>query len=84
MIDTEALSATKTGLRTLKIKNDTLPVLSGEGLARDITLRGELYRTLLPKLESEDPTERRTAAAALRIGLFAIDGKNLSDIVSVD
>ena len=84
VIDTEALSETKTGLRALKIKNDTLPVLSGEGLEKDITLRGELYRTLLPKLESDDPTERRTAAAALRIGLFAIDGKNLSDLVSVD
>jgi len=84
VIDTEELSKTKTALRTLKIKNDTLPVLSGESLAKDITLRGELYRTLLPKLESEDPAERRTAAAALRIGLFAIDGKNLSDIISVD
>lgn len=84
VIDTEALSETKTALRTLKVKNNTLPVLSGEDLEKDITLRGELYRTLLPKLESSDPTERRTAAAALRIGLFAIDGKNLSDIVSVD
>ncbi len=84
VIDTEALANTKTPLRALKIKNDTLPVLSAEGLEKDITLRGELYRTLLPKLESSDPTERRTAAAALRIGLFAIDGKNLSDIVSVD
>ena len=84
MIDTEALSKTATPLRTLKVKNDTLPVLSGEELIKDITLRGELYRTLLPKLESEDPAERRSAAAALRIGLFAIDGKNLSDIVSVD
>ena len=83
-IDTEALAQTKTPLRSLKVKNNTLPVLSGEELQKDITLRGELYRALLPKLESSDPAERRTAAAALRIGLFAIDGKNLSDIVSVD
>ncbi len=65
------------GLDELQITDQTLPMLDGEYLKRDTTIRGELYRTLLPKLMSEDAYERRTAVRALRIGLAAIDGKNI-------
>jgi hypothetical protein len=65
------------GAEYIEIIDDTMPAIDGEYLARDTTLRGELYRTLLPKLSSEDGNERKLAARALRIGLAAIDGKNI-------
>ncbi len=67
----------ETGISYLEIIDETLPLLDGEYLERDSTLRGELYRTLLPKLSSADPEERAIAIKALQIGLAAIDGKNI-------
>lgn len=67
----------ESGVEYLEIVDDTMPLLDGEYLERDATLRGELYRTLLPKLRSEDGNERRLATKALRIGLAAIDGKSI-------
>lgn len=61
----------------LELIDRTLPYVDGEYLERDTTLRGELYRTLLPRLMSDNADERRLAARALRIGLAAIDGKNI-------
>lgn len=65
-------------IERLEITDATLPYLDGEYLERDTTIRGELYRTLLPKLVSEDSAQRALAAKALRIGLAAIDGKSVS------
>ena len=69
--------AEECGLDFLEIRDATMPVLDGEYLERDMTLRGALYRTLRPKLVSADEEERRKAIKALRIGLAAIDGKNV-------
>lgn len=63
------------GLALLEVQNLTIPVADGNFLKNDATLRGALYRTLLPKLTDEDPVIRRRAAKALRIGLCAIDGR---------
>ena len=63
------------GLALLDVQNLTIPVSDGNFLKNDITLRGALYRALLPKLTDEDPTVRRRAAKALQIGLCAIDGR---------
>ena len=65
------------GAEYIEIIDDTMPLIDGEYLERDTTLRGELYRTLLPKLTSEDSAERKLASRALRIGLAAIDGKGI-------
>ena len=61
----------------LELVDETLPQMDGDYLERDTTLRGELYRTLLPKLTSENADERRLASRALRIGLAAIDGRSV-------
>ncbi|MBQ1212728.1 MAG: DNA repair exonuclease [Clostridia bacterium] len=58
----------------LEIKDKTSPTFDGERLERDITIRGALYRTLLPELNSADEETRRTAADALRYGLAVLDG----------
>ena len=62
-------------LSFLEIRDETIPVPSAEYLERDMTIRGELYRILLPMLNSEDRAERARAVRALSIGLSAIDGK---------
>jgi DNA repair exonuclease SbcCD nuclease subunit len=69
--------ATQLGLEHLEIIDRTLPYIDGEYLERDTTLRGELYRILLPRLTSDDVNERHLAARALRIALAAIDGKSV-------
>ena len=45
-------------------------------------MRGEIYRTLLPKLTSADVEERRRATLALKIALAAIDGNSVFDVVN--
>lgn len=63
------------GLEYLELRDRTLPVLDAGYLEKDMTLRGALYRELLPLLSGEDETLRRRAADALRAGLAAIDGR---------
>ncbi len=64
---------------SLEIINSALCIPDRERLEKDITLRGEFYRSLRDKLMSEDREERRTALTALKIGLCAIDGKDFTD-----
>lgn len=67
----------QSGVEYIEIIDGTMPLIDGEYLGRDATLRGELYRTLLPKLNSDDANVRRLASRALRIGLAAIEGKSI-------
>ena len=60
---------------SLKLRDRTSPVFGSEYLETDMTIKGELYRTLLPRLSSPDEEERKIAADALRIGLLALDGR---------
>ena len=72
-----SLSAEALGLALLEIENETSPVYDASYLETDITLRGALYRQLLPQLNSTDPRQKRVAAEALRIGLAALEGKQI-------
>lgn len=65
------------GLSLLEIENRTSPIYDAELLEGDISLRGALYRQLLPSLRSADERERAVASEALRIGLAALDGKQI-------
>ena len=60
--------------------DSTLPVYDGSYLEKDVTVRGEIYRKLMPKLVSADAEERRQALLALKIALTAIDGGNVFDV----
>ena len=57
------------------VRDGTLPVFGAGYLEKDMTVRGEFYRCLRPKLESDDPHEREIAADALRIGLLALENR---------
>lgn len=59
----------------VKIEDNTIPVYGSEYLEKDMTVVGEFYRSLLPKLNSSDIRERTVAAEALRIGLLALEGR---------
>lgn len=72
------ISADEAGLAMLEIRNETLPIFDAEYLENDITLRGALYRQLLPMLNSPDGDTRRVAIGALRMGLAALEGKALT------
>lgn len=61
-----------------EIKDNTMPTFDAVALSKDMTIRGELYRTLEEKLNSGDMKERNLAAMALRIGLASLDGGDLT------
>ena len=67
------------GLFSLEIRDETAPTYDGGLLEKDMTMRGELYRALLPSLTSGDPQTRATAAEALKLGLAALEGRNLAE-----
>jgi DNA repair exonuclease SbcCD nuclease subunit len=62
-------------LCSLKVRDRTSPIFGAEYLESDMSIKGELYRTLLPLLSSADESERALAADALRMGLLALDGR---------
>ena len=80
VINTSSLSENTRGLFHLEIEDATSPTWNASLLSNDRGIRGELYRTLLPDLESEDGEKRKTAALALRYGLAALAGDDISDI----
>ncbi len=69
------LANAELGLYKLEIVDKTTPLLGCESLAADMTIRGEYYRLLAEKIKNGSEEERLAAAAALRIGLCALDGK---------
>ncbi len=64
----------------LEIENKTLPTFSTEALISDPTVRGALFRELLPLLEHEDENVRAEAGRALRVGLAALAGQDLGQV----
>lgn len=69
-------------LALLQIKDETTPLLSDTELKYDKTMRGELYRRLLPKLTSADPVEKETSLLALKIALAALEGGEISSVIN--
>ena len=75
----KAITAQELGLFYLEIENDSVPLLDYNDLKNDISIRGALFRELMPMLESENEEERQIAATALRLGLAALDGEDVVD-----
>ncbi len=63
------------GLYFFDIVDKTLPLFGTEHFKRDMTIAGEVYRRLLPMLESESEEERLIAARAFRVSLAALEGR---------
>lgn len=80
VIDTKALAERVSASYYTEVQDDTVPVWNAEFLACDKGIRGEVYRSLLPSLESPDPKTRTRAARALRYALAALNGGSISDM----
>lgn len=78
-LHTENITETDVGVFYLEIKDKTLPLYSYEILESDLSLKGALFRELLPKLKSDDENERELAKRALKYGLAALSGSDIID-----
>ena len=67
------------GLYSFELLDRTMPLYGTEYLKRDMSVKGEIFRQLLPLLESDDPRERQTAAIAFREGLAALEGRDIDN-----
>lgn len=64
-------------LALFQIRNKTVVGFDLGELENDITVRGEVYRTLLPLLNSENEAERQKGSLALKFALAALDKREL-------
>lgn len=80
VVDTRALAARFPELFDLTIRDRTTLQLTAGDFANDRTVRGAFYRAMLEKIENGSPEEREIAVLALRYGLAAIAGENISDL----
>lgn len=75
----EKTDSSELGLFYVEVSDNTLPLLDFEELKNDISIKGALFRELLPKLKSEDEHERKIASMALKYGLSALTGSEIID-----
>ena len=65
------------GLYSFELVDKTMPLYGTKSLKRDMTVKGEIFRQLLPMLESEDEEERLLGARAFREGLAALENREI-------
>ena len=68
------------GLSVFELEDRTLPLFDDSRVARDMTVRGEVCRTLIPIMRSGTEEERRAAAYALKVGLGALNGRDVTKL----
>ena len=71
-LDSEAF-----GLYSFDMIDKTVPLYGTEKLRRDMSIKGELFRNLLPMLESENEDDRLVASRAFRVGLAALESREI-------
>lgn len=65
------------GLYFFTLIDKTMPLYGTEHFAREMTASGQVYRRLLPLMQSENEEERMTAARAFRVALAALEGREI-------
>lgn len=80
VVDTRTLMARFPDLFDLEIRDRTTLQLTAGDFEGDRTVRGAFYRAMTEKIENGSPEEREIAVRALRYGLAAIAGENISDL----
>ena len=70
-------------LEYLEVKDNTLPLLGSEAYEADQTVIGELFRTLKAKMTEGDERERAVAALAWRLGLAALEDREITPILGI-
>lgn len=67
-------------LYSIDLVDRTLPIFDAERLEHDMTIRGELYRSLKKRLLAASGDERIAYAQALRAALAALDSRDITGI----
>ena len=65
------------GLYFFDLVDKTLPLYGTEHFKRDMSIAGEIYRRMLPMLKSPNESDRLTAARAFRVGLAALENRDI-------
>ena len=78
-INAEEIKEHIRALYSFELKDETLPLFDAEKLKNDPTVKGAFFEAMLPLLQSGSREERQRAAMALRYGLRAIDGADVTD-----
>ena len=65
------------GLYSFDVIDKTMPLFNTERYKRDMTVKGEIFRKLLPMLKSENEEERLLGARAFREGLAALENREI-------
>ena len=72
-----ATEASSYGLYYFDLKDKTIPIYGTEGLKRDMSVKGQIFRSLYDDLVCDDEEKRLVAARALRVALAALEGRDL-------
>ena len=72
-----SISENDIGVFYLETEDATRPLLNYDELQNDISIKGAVFRELLPGLKSRDENERKIAAMALRYALAALEGNEI-------
>ncbi len=75
--DEKSITAEDAGVFYIEVENCTLPLLDFGELENDISIKGAVFRELLPRLESDDENERKIASMALKYALAALEGNEI-------
>lgn len=67
-------------LYSLQLIDHTRPTLGADYLEKDMTVRGELYRTLKKRIASQNPQESYAVSQAFRAGLAALESRDITGI----
>ena len=65
------------GLYSFELIDKTVPLYGTEGFKRDMSVKGEVYRQLLPLLQSDDEEQRLLASRAFREALAALESRDI-------
>ena len=65
------------GLYFFDMEDRTLPLYGTEKMKRDMSVKGEIFRSFYPYLTCDDEDKRLLAAKAFRIALAALEGREL-------
>jgi hypothetical protein len=67
------------GLYSFDIEDKTLPLYGTESLRRDMSVKGDVFRQLLPVLEGGTEEEKLIAARAFREALAALENRDIDN-----
>lgn len=72
-----ALECDAFGLYYFEMVDKTMPLYNTKHFERDMSVAGELYRRLLPKMTGDNEEDRLVAARAFRVGLAALENRDI-------